>query len=1461
MTTKIFKIFVCVVILSLALPLQVFAQPQAAPASPVTFTILHTNDFHGQLQAADADPNKISTPGMARTAKVINDIRAANTLAGRSTLLVDAGDEMQGSLLSNLGDGTPTGKGIPTIATFNEMNYDVATFGNHEFDWGQVNLQNRMDQADYPFVTANIVKNDTGNCSTAGWEKPDFADAPYFIKTIGDAPNQVKVGFIGLTTGETPTITVATATAGLCFKDPTASILNYYDQMKSDGADVIVVLSHLGYADGGYGYGIPVYGDQTLATNLINAGKPVNLIIGGHSHTSVAAPGTTVTVSGKTGSTLVVQSAYNGRRVGQADITVGADGSVSMVWKVTVWMMGNATAIPVIPSVWRTYTSSSVYSTITDVSEDSAVKGVIDSYATDPDYLALVNTPVGYSAVDLGRSNTSDNMMGSFIDDAIYNYLNTDAEPANDVDLFFNNAGGIRTDWCYVGGVWATAGCTPGTHAAGLLTYGHMFTVLPFGNATAVGKMTGDKILEVINYAPNVAGMIQPAGLKYKYFSYKDANPGPQPYAWGAYDVTVYNKVSHAWEPLDLKKTYNVGTNEFLAPAGGDGYSGFKYMTNITYWGDMLNAVNAYVGANYGTPGTAYAGPNGDGFLDGRIIQDGDGDFVFDPGEIVPITILHHNDSHGNLVKGTYVGYPQLAFLIKQERLHNPGRTLLLDGGDAIQGDAMMYYFKSSYSGFAADGTPLAPSLQTNPMMAVLNSMNYDAFVLGNHEFNYGSDVFKGIMGQATFPILGANVVDSGAYGLSAAQGGAGVKPYIEKTLDGVKVAILGITNHRVPNYELPSNIVGLTFSDPLVKAQDLANTVRSTNDLVIALTHIGFTENPASVEVDANVDTNMAKLVTGIDAIIGSHSHTNPATGFGAYKYLPSIVANPDGKPVIINQAYRYNNTLGEIVIGMRSKVSGGYEVVSETGRYLSAVLTPTPTTEDAATKAIVDPYAAALSTYNNTTLGQTTTPIDTTNAYIGETNAANLQAEASVAELVNHSIEPDFHLSGAMTQSSPKILFPSATGGSPATVKVSDMFTLMPYENSLVVLNMNGPQLKAVLERAYRNYYYYKYVPGYGGYSYYTTCMLDTNAGNTITYNDLYPALPNGNNVVSLNIGGTDIDFSDAATYYKVSTVNYLAAGSCNFNNSGVSLWPLDQIANDTQYYVRDAVIDYIKDEGTVSPAIEGRLSFIADTAAPVITINAPIADIYGPLDSLTIDFTAVDTPAGIKSVVAHLDSTVVTDGQLIDLTSLSQGDHTLTVDAVDKLGQSSTKSVTFTYDSIGPVITITSPKPITYGHPEKLPLTFSAADSPAGVDTLTAKLDGVTVIPDQVIDLYTLKLGIPHTLVVNSTDTVGNPSTASVTFNITATIQSLKASVNRFYAEGKITKPTTYKNLLKFLDMAQSALNAGKPKVAVAKIAAFITETYFQSGRSINPAAAKLLVADAVWVMSHLPLVPWK
>ncbi len=1218
--------------------------PHAVAASTVTFTILHTNDFHGQLEASG------SNPGMARVAAVVNGVR--DSVGASNVLLVDAGDEMQGSLLSNLQ------KGAPTIATFNTMGYQVATFGNHEFDWGQSVLGDRTTQATYPFVTANIVKNDTGNCSTAGWTKPDFADAAYVVQTVAG----VKVAFVGVTTQETPTITIASATAGLCFKDPAESIEHYYADMTA-AADVIVVLSHLGFNDGGYGYGIPVYGDKTLAQKLIDAGKPVPLIIGGHSHTDLGPvvqstppldPAPTPPAYAVIGNkTSVVQAYYSGRRVGDASLTFDpVSGNVSVAWQ----------SLAVSPKG----------------AEDPTVKDLVATYANDEAYQKLITQPIGYTQVDLLRDYNGDNMMGDFVDDAIYNALNTDATSANDVDLFFNNAGGIRVDWCAKpdgsgGYSWSStpADCTKSgvwSHDPMLLNYGQMFTILPFGNATVVGSMTGAQILQVLNQSATLnKGAIQPAGVEYKFYAYKDANPGPQPYAWGAFDACVVNRTTKACDPLDLNKTYRVGTNEFLAPAGGDNYAAFKYMTGISYWGDMLNLVDQYVADHY-TQANPYKGPNGDGTLDGRIRRDGTD--TPNSGSIVPITILHNNDSHGNLAQGTYVGMTQLATLIRQEEKHNPGRTLLLNGGDQIQGDAMMYYFKTSYSGKASDGTVLPDTLKTNPMMAVMNALGYDAMTLGNHEFNFGSSVFKGVLGQADFPILGANVSDTGAYGLAAADGGQGVKPYIEKDLGGIKVAILGITNHRVPNYELPSNIQGLTFSNPITVGKQYAPELQARDDVVIALTHIGFTTNPKSVEVDNNVDTNFAADVPGVDAIVGAHSHTNPASPEAPYKFLPTIVAGPDGEPVIINQAYRYNNTLGEVVLGVLPKITGtiadvgtlfswgqidnagvrdsllaklsaiqaslgsgqvktaanqlnafinavdaqrgkhvsaaaadqlvadarwmiahqgGYGVVTRAGQYIS-VKSDTP--EDPAIKAIVDPYVAALNTYQNQTVGVTTAPIDALKAFTQETTGANLQADASVFELAKNGItDVDVHLSGAMTN---KAVATDATPTNPVTLKVSDMFTLMPYENSLVVLKMNGPQIKAVLERAYRNYYYYKYVPGYGGYSYYTTCMIDTNSVGKITYRDTSPSLPDGNNVVSLKINGTAIDFSDATKYYNVSTVNYLAAGSCNFNDSGVSLWPLDQIAHDTQYYVRDAVIDYIKDKGTVSPAVEGRLVF---------------------------------------------------------------------------------------------------------------------------------------------------------------------------------------------------------------------------------------------------------------------------
>ena len=147
------------------------------------------------------------------------------------------------------------------------------------------------------------------------------------------------------------------------------------------------------------------------------------------------------------------------------------------------------------------------------------------------------------------------------------------------------------------------------------------------------------------------------------------------------------------------------------------------------------------------------------------------------------------------------------------------------------------------------------------------------------------------------------------------------------------------------------------------------------------------------------------------------------------------------------------------------------------------------------------------------------------------------------------------------------------------PYTLKVSDMFTLMPYENSLVVFSLNGPQLKMLLERGYRNYYYYKYFPSpWGGYFYYPTCMLDINSGGNITIR-IITRTCRISNVIALEfkdaLGVTQkVDFTNELTkFYKVFDGQLHRGGFLEFNNAGETLWPLDQIAQDTQFYVRDA------------------------------------------------------------------------------------------------------------------------------------------------------------------------------------------------------------------------------------------------------------------------------------------------
>jgi uncharacterized repeat protein (TIGR01451 family) len=533
-----------------------------------------------------------------------------------------------------------------------------------------------------------------------------------------------------------------------------------------------------------------------------------------------------------------------------------------------------------------------------------------------------------------------------------------------------------------------------------------------------------------------------------------------------------------------------------------------------------------------------------------------------------------------------------------------------------------------------------------------MNLLDYDAMVLGNHEFNFGPETFKTMLGQVNFPLLGsANLDDDGGYGLNEID----LHDYITMTVDGLDIVIWGLTNPRVPRYELPTNIPGLTFHPATETAISKVPTVISDEDpdLFVALTHLGY--SPYAGEPDS--DVLVAQAVAGIDVIVGGHSHTvlDPAV-------IVTSTVNPTG--TLIAQTGRYAGSLGVVHIGFTGNDVDGYEVAYREG-YLVPSISATPS--DPALQAYLDPFLDAINVYNATPIGQTAVPLDALTAYTEETNAANLQVDAAVWALGEEGVEVDFHLSGAMAN---KKVADAATPTTPVTITKGDMFNLMPYENSLVALELNGAQLKNILERGYRNYWYYKYTTNHGGYSYYTTCMLDISMGGIITYTDPGANIPpNGNNVVALSYDGTPVMFTEDYTY-TVSTVNYIAAGSCNFNNDGDTIWPLDQIVADTQYYVRDSVVDYVGAQtGPIAPMVEGRLRFLP--GSDLTTSTKTVVDASGDGEAsageiltytITIENTGLtgaaiwltDTlPAGVTYVTGSLAYNGFPAGTVITIT----------------------------------------------------------------------------------------------------------------------------------------------------------------------------------------------------------------
>jgi 5'-nucleotidase len=256
------------------------------------------------------------------------------------------------------------------------------------------------------------------------------------------------------------------------------------------------------------------------------------------------------------------------------------------------------------------------------------------------------------------------------------------------------------------------------------------------------------------------------------------------------------------------------------------------------------------------------------------------------------ITILHTNDTHSqidplpdndkNAGKG---GVARRATLVERTRKENPN-TLLVDAGDAFQGTPYFNFYKGE--------------VEYKSMSAI----GYDAGTLGNHEFDNGVDALAAALKFATFDVVSSN------YDVKGTPLEGIVKPYVVKTVGGIRVGLFGLGISPVALIT-PANFKGVTYLDPIETAKTTVKTLRGTERcaLVVAMSHLGFYKNPRPRDVG---DGQVASQVDGIDFIASGHTHT--------FMEQPERIQQPCGQETLVFQVGRSGIYVGRVDFTFRS-------------------------------------------------------------------------------------------------------------------------------------------------------------------------------------------------------------------------------------------------------------------------------------------------------------------------------------------------------------------------------------------------------------------------------------------------------------------------------------------------------------------------------------------------------------
>lgn len=596
-------------VLSLAVPA---AATQTQPSEDIA--ILYTNDVHTYIDGP-------------LSYDVIAAVKSELRKQYKYVLLVDAGDHVQGTAYGSMD------KGETVIKLMNAAGYDLATLGNHEFDYGMEGCQQIQQWAEFPYVSCNFYEEADG-------VRGENVLPSYQIFELG----QEKLAIVGITTPES-----FTKSTPAYFQDENgnyiygisggedgaalyADVQAAIDQAAADGATKVIALGHLGDDKASQ----PWTSEETIA-NV----SGLTAFIDGHSHSTVEGK----EVADKDGNNVMLsQTGQYFDRIGLMVISAET-GEVSTDFieyeEILETVMGED-GNPVKDEDGNEVTEVVGYKLVSDLytgaewCSDASVASIKDAWMKKID--EQLGTVIGSTALTLDNYASDETRLvrsqetntGDFAADALY-YLFDSMDM--DVDVAIMNGGGVRN-----------------TAITGDISYQTCKSIHTFGNVACLQTITGQQLLDALEWGARTAGtgeecggFLQVSGITYKIDTeWPDSTQKDDKGVWigaptGGYrvhDVKVYNKETGAWDDLDLTAKYNLAGYNYTLRDLGDGFSMFDGAVNVldyvmedymvlanyvqAFEGGVVEATNSPLAAKY--PGFTVDYSTVDG--SGRIVME-----------------------------------------------------------------------------------------------------------------------------------------------------------------------------------------------------------------------------------------------------------------------------------------------------------------------------------------------------------------------------------------------------------------------------------------------------------------------------------------------------------------------------------------------------------------------------------------------------------------------------------------------------------------------------------------------------------------------------------------------------------------------------------------------------------------------------------------------------------------------